>query len=76
MAIKTDDPAAESETQFAKSSGLAWLAVFFLVLCCAVLPLVLVSGVSLALVSRWPVIGAIVAVLGAIGLVWYWRKRC
>ncbi|MDP9414437.1 MAG: hypothetical protein M3Q08_10195 [Pseudomonadota bacterium] len=46
------------------------------VLCCG-LPLLLLSGVSLATIfPSWPVIGAILAVLGVVGFVWYLRKGC
>lgn len=46
------------------------------VLCCG-LPLLLLSGVSLATIfPSWPVIGAVVAVLGIVGFVWYLRKGC
>lgn len=48
----------------------------FHVLCCG-LPLLLVSGVSLATVfPSWPVIGGLLAVLGLIGFLWYVRKGC
>jgi|25_taG_2_1085351.scaffolds.fasta_scaffold00193_35 hypothetical protein len=45
-------------------------------LCCGI-PLLLLSGVSLAfLVPIWPVIGAIVAVVGVIGFIWYLKRGC
>ena len=45
-------------------------------LCCG-LPLLLLSGVSLAtIVPRSPIIGAIFAVLGLAGFVWYLKKGC
>ncbi|KGB55091.1 hypothetical protein FG91_01501 [Sphingopyxis sp. LC81] len=48
----------------------------FHVLCCG-LPLLLLSGVSLAtLFPSWPVIGGILAVLGVVAFVWYLRKGC
>lgn len=46
------------------------------VLCCG-LPLLLLSGVSLAtIVPSWPVLGATLALLGIVGFVWYLRKGC
>ncbi len=46
------------------------------VLCCG-LPLLLLSGVSLATIfPSWPVVGSILAVLGVVGFVWYLRKGC
>ncbi|MDT7531206.1 hypothetical protein OVY29_21305 [Sphingopyxis sp. SE2] len=46
------------------------------VLCCG-LPLLLLSGVSLAtLLPRWPLIAVVLAALGLVGFVWYLRKGC
>ncbi len=46
------------------------------ILCCGV-PLLLLSGVSLAfLVPLWPVAGAILAVVGVIGFAWYLKRSC
>lgn len=43
-------------------------------LCCGI-PLLLLSGVSLAaLFPSWPVTGGILAVLGIVGFLWYVRK--
>jgi hypothetical protein len=45
-------------------------------ICCG-LPLLLLSGVSLAFIAPyWPVLAGVVAVLGAIGFVWYLRRGC
>lgn len=45
-------------------------------LCCGI-PLLLLSGVSLAfLVPTWPVVGAILAVVGIIGFIWYLKRGC
>ncbi len=54
------------------------LAVVLLV-CCAI-PFLLLSGVSLAFVKPyWPLAGAVLAVAGVIGFVWYllrgWPKH-
>lgn len=44
--------------------------------CCGI-PLLLLSGVSLAfLVPTWPVAGAILAVIGVIGFIWYLKRGC
>ncbi len=52
------------------------LLSLFHVLCCG-LPLLLLSGVSFPTLFRsWPVIGAVMAVLGVLGFVWYLRKGC
>lgn len=46
------------------------------VLCCGI-PLLLLSGVSLATIfPSAPVIGVILAALGVIGFIWYLRKGC
>jgi hypothetical protein len=45
-------------------------------LCCGI-PLLLLSGVSLAfLVPSWPVVGSVVAVIGVIGFIWYLKRGC
>ena len=45
-------------------------------LCCGV-PLLLLSGVSLAfLAPLWPVWGGILAALGVVGFVWYIKRGC
>lgn len=45
-------------------------------LCCGI-PLLLLSGISLAfLVPSWPVTGVILAVVGVIGFVWYLKRGC
>lgn len=46
------------------------------VLCCG-LPLLVLSGVSVGfLFPRWPVIGVVLAVLGLVGFVWYFKRGC
>lgn len=54
------------------------LAILILV-CCA-LPFLLLSGVSVAFIRPyWPLVGAVVAVAGLLGFIWYvvqgWPKR-
>lgn len=45
-------------------------------LCCGI-PLLLLSGVSLAfLVPDWPATGAIIAVIGVVGFIWYLKRGC
>ncbi len=45
-------------------------------LCCG-LPLLLLSGASLSFVfPSWPIIGALLAVVGAIGFAWYLKRGC
>jgi membrane associated rhomboid family serine protease len=55
------------------------LLALVLLVCCA-LPFLLVSGASLAFIRPyWPLVGALVAVAGVVGFVWYlmrgWPKR-
>lgn len=46
------------------------------VVCCG-LPLLLISGVSLAfLTPYWPVAAGILTVLGVVGFVWYRQRGC
>ncbi|MGH8063915.1 MAG: hypothetical protein ACRERE_01500 [Candidatus Entotheonellia bacterium] len=57
-----------------------WAAVtLFAVLhfiCCGI-PLLLLSGVSLAfLVAWWPILGTTLMVLGVVGFVWYLKRGC
>lgn len=68
MDPRSDDP---------RGPGL--LLAIVLLVCCA-LPFLLLSGASLAFIKPyWPVIGAAIAVAGAIGFVWYvkrgWPRR-
>jgi hypothetical protein len=56
-------------------AGVAVFAVLHL-LCCGI-PLLLLSGVSLAFVRpAWPVISVMFAVLGIAGFVWYLKRGC
>lgn len=55
------------------------LLAIVLLICCA-LPFLLLSGVSLAFIQPyWPVVGAVLAIAGAVGFLWYvkrgWPKR-
>lgn len=61
-----------------RSSGGAPFVVFALLhlLCCGI-PLLLLSGVSLAfLAPSWPVVGGAFAVLGLVGFIWYLKRGC
>lgn len=63
-----------SQTAVPRSTFLFFAALH--ILCCGV-PLLLLSGVSLAfLVPLWPVAGAILAVVGVIGFAWYLKRGC
>ena len=60
------------------NDGTKAVAVFAIahLLCCG-LPLLLLSGVSLSFVlPSWPIIGALLAVIGAIGFAWYLKRGC
>jgi hypothetical protein len=64
----------DEETEQSKRS-IAIFAVLHL-LCCGI-PLLLLSGVSLAfLAPSWPVAGAVLAILGVVGFVWYLKRGC
>lgn len=55
-----------------------WFAVFAALhlLCCG-LPLLLLAGVSFSFVwPSWPVIGAVLIVLGISGFIWYFKRGC
>lgn len=59
-------------------SGVGAVALFAVLhfLCCGV-PLLILSGVSLAFLRpTWPVIGSAFAVLGAAGFIWYLKRGC
>lgn len=45
-------------------------------ICCG-LPLLLLSGVSLAFITPyWPVAAGVLALLGIVGFVWYFKRGC
>lgn len=60
-------------------AGEGWAIVAFAVLhtiCCG-LPLLLLSGVSLAtLWDRLPIVAGALAVLGVVGFLWYLKRGC
>ena len=57
------------------TKAVALFAVLHL-LCCG-LPLLILSGVSLSfLLPSWPVIGAVLAAIGVVGFVGYWKRGC
>lgn len=61
-----------------KKTGAEAVALFAMLhlLCCGI-PLLLLSGVSLAFVRpAWPVIGLLLAALGIAGFVWYLKRGC
>jgi hypothetical protein len=55
--------------------GFALFAVLHF-LCCGI-PLLILSGVSLAFLRpAWPVIGSVLAALGVVGFIWYLKRGC
>lgn len=65
----------EQQSESGRPGGFWLFAVLHLV-CCGI-PLLLLSGVSLAfLAPSWPMIGGALAVLGIIGFVWYLKRGC
>ena len=63
--------------KFSKSTLRTTLFAGLHLLCCGILLLLLLSGVSLAfLVPSWPVVGSVVAVIGVIGFIWYLKRGC
>ncbi|MBX9591711.1 MAG: hypothetical protein K2Z25_18185 [Beijerinckiaceae bacterium] len=78
MLSKRKDILIQDETggQAAVPRGTFLFIAALHILCCGV-PLLLLSGVSLAfLVPLWPVAGAILAVVGVIGFAWYLKRGC
>lgn len=70
------DEQSTQDTQEGRSGVLiAAFAVLHLI-CCG-LPLLLLSGVSLAvIVPSWPLIGGFLAVIGVVGFAWYLKRGC
>ncbi|MDZ4365438.1 MAG: hypothetical protein U0987_00140 [Afipia sp.] len=67
---------AETDGEAAAPRGTFLLFTALHILCCGV-PLLLLSGISLAfLVSLWPVASTILAVVGVIGFARYLRRGC
>ena len=59
-----------------KLSSLAFLFAALHLVCCG-LPLLLLSGVSLAFLRPgWPMLSISLAVLGLVGFLWYCKRRC
>lgn len=83
--MQPDEPAAQpraqspmfQETAEGWAAGGAVFAFALLhVLCCG-LPLLMLSGVSLAFVAPyWPVAAGVLAILGVVGFVWYLKRGC
>lgn len=68
----------EQTTDEQPNDGKGSVVVFAILhlLCCGI-PLLLLSGMSLAfLAPSWPVAGGILAVIGVIGFVWYLKRGC
>ncbi len=67
----TDEPSAESPL------GAPFVLFAALHLLCCGIPLLLLSGISLAfLAPYWPVAGALLAGLGIVGFIWYMKRGC
>lgn len=78
MSLKRENVQSHDETGGQASAPRGTVLVFAAlhILCCGV-PLLLLSGASLAfLVPLWPVAGAILAVVGVIGFAWYLKRGC
>lgn len=68
-----DDQESGKETR--STAAFAIFAVLHL-FCCGI-PLLLLTGVSFNFVwPTWPVIGAVLMVLGVVGFVWYIKRGC
>lgn len=62
---------------YLSDKGMAFILVAVLHVICCGLPLLLLSGVSLAfLAPYWPIAAWILAALGAVGFVWYFKRGC
>lgn len=71
------DPSDQTDHSAKPPMAVVVVALAGLHLLCCGLPLLLLSGLSLtAIVPRFPVIGAILAVLGLVGFVWYLKRGC
>jgi membrane protein implicated in regulation of membrane protease activity len=57
--------------------GKTFLVFAILHLLCCGIPLLLLSGVSLAfLAPTWPVVGVTFAIIGIVGFIWYLKRGC
>jgi hypothetical protein len=75
-AHRREDVSAEANGD-GRSAGMAFgiVAVAHFIFCC--LPLLLLSGVSLAFIAPyWPLAAGVLAVMGVIGFVWYFKRGC
>lgn len=53
-----------------------WLFAGLHLLCCG-LPLLILSGISMAtLWDRWPYLAGVLAAVGVVGFVWYLKRGC
>lgn len=60
----------------ANRAGAFWLFAVLHLFCCG-LPLLLLSGVSLAtLWAQWPWLAGALALVGVIGFAWYLKRGC
>lgn len=71
------DPEAKTDFVAKPRTGITIAALALLHFVCCGVPLLLLSGVTLAtIVPSWPVVGGSLALLGIVGFVWYVRKGC
>lgn len=76
-ATVTDNERAAPASDNAADSGRLVAGFAILHLICCGLPLLLLSGVSLAtIVPSWPVIGGVLVLLGIAGFAWYLKRGC
>ncbi len=83
--MSPDRPSTRDQSQSSMSQGAgestassgAIVAFALLHFVCCGLPLLLLSGVSLAfLAPYWPIAAGVLAVLGLVGFVWYLKRGC
>ncbi len=66
-----------ADDQSGTDRGAAFALFVVLHLLCCGIPLLLLSGVSLAfLAPAWPLLGGVLAVLGIVGFVWHLKRGC
>ncbi len=59
-----------------KFSGAVLLFAALHLLCCGI-PLLILSGISLAfLKDRWPVVAIVLAAVGVVGFIWFLKRGC